>query len=358
MAQTPHRRRLVPKAALIAIAVIVLLAASAAAAVILVSRSQLVVVPDVRGLTAEDAEARLAEADLGYRVGSTRVSVDVRAGSVIDQDRTAGTRVDPGTVVAVVLSVGPQSFAVPDLIGVGLTEAREALEALGLTVAVEAVSSESTEAAVLEMFPAPGAPVSPGDEVRLSVPGGTGDEAILLPYDLSGVTVLLDPQPAPGSVAADAPSEIARRLQSLLEASGATVASTRASSPGVTSPEQRVSVAASSAAAVIVGLDVGSTGTEGIRVFHLPPAQGDARASLSVDYARAITRAATLPSLVVRDPAPTNDPVLAAFPGTGVRVQVGDTSAEADRLRFGDPAWADQVARAIYRGLGPALSGE
>ncbi len=315
------------------------------------------VVPDVSGLTAEDAEARLVEAGLGYAVGSTRVSVDVSAGSVIDQDRPAGARVEPGTVVNVVLSVGPQSFTVPDLVGVGLAEARGTLEALGLKVMLEAVSSESTEAVVLEMFPAPGAPVSPGDEVRLSVPGGTEGEAVLLPYDLTGVTVLLDPQSAPGSVVADAPLEISRRLQSLLEASGATVASTRTDAQGVTSPEQRVAVAAASAATIVIGLDVGATGEEGIRVYHLPAVGGDRRTELSVEYARSITRAATLPSLVVRDPAATNDPVLAAFPGTGVRVQVGDVSAEPDRLRFGDPAWMDQVARAIYRGLGPALNG-
>ncbi|MDZ4178306.1 MAG: hypothetical protein U1E29_03585, partial [Coriobacteriia bacterium] len=98
-------------------------------------------------------------------------------------------------------------------------------------------------------------------------------------------------------------------------------------------------------------------GEPGLKVFHLPG--GDtAREAASLAHARAITRAASLPGLVVLEPSVTNDAVLGAFAGPGVRVVVGSTSADSDRARFADPAWSDQVARAIYRGVGTVLQGD
>lgn len=354
MAATSHRRRLIPKAAIIASAVIVLVIAGAITASVLVARSRLVEVPRVEGLPGEVAEETLASEGLTYALGGTRVSVDVPAGQVISQDPAAGALVDPGTVVTVVLSVGPQSFQVPDLVGSSVDGARDALTALGLKVVTEAVSAETTEAIVLEMFPAPGSRVSPGDEIRLSVPGGSGEGEVLLPYDLSGMTVLLDPAPVPGGVTADVTMEVGRRLQSLLEAAGATVVTTRAVT-GETTAEWRTSSAAASTADLMIGIDVGD-GPGGVTVYHAG-SSADAQYELSSrKYAQAVTRAATLPTLAVNETGPTDDGVLAAFPGTGIRVQLGAASSAADRALFADPAWADQVARAIYRGIGPLLS--
>jgi len=48
----------------------------------------------------------------------------------------------------------------------------------------------------------------------------------------------------------------------------------------------------------------------------------------------------------------TDDPVLAGFHGTGVRLRLGDTTDTGDTARFRDPAWADEVARGIYRAIG------
>lgn len=354
MAQAPLRRRLVPKAAIIAGVVILVLVAGAVIASVLVARSRLVEVPAVEGLSGEAAKASIIAEGLAYRLGGTRVSVDVPEGQVISQDPPAGTLVGPGSVVAVVLSVGPQSFEVPDLVGSSVDEAQEALTALGLKVVTEAVSAETTGAIVLEMYPAPGSRVSPGDEIRLSVPGGSGETDVLLPYDLTGVTVLLDPAPVPEGVSGDVTLEIGRRLQSLLEAAGARVTTTRAVT-GDTTLDWRISAAQASTAAVLIGIDVGTTGAPGISVYHLG-SSADARYELSsLKYAQAVTRAATLPTLTVNETGPGDDQVLGAFPGTGIRVQVGVADAPSDSALFGDPAWADQVARAIYRGVGPGL---
>lgn len=354
MTSSSHRRRLVPKAAIIAAVVIVLVIAGAVTASVLVANSRLVTVPGVEGLPGEVAEETIITEGLTFELGGTRVSVDVPAGQVISQDPPADTLVEPGAVVTVILSVGPQSFEVPDLVGSSVDGARDALVALGLTVVTESVSAETTAAIVLEMYPAPGSRVSPGDEVRLSVPGGSGEGDVLLPFDLAGATVLLDPAPVPEGVTGDVTMEISRRLQSLLEAAGAKVTTTRASS-GDTTLEWRVSAAQASTADIVIGIDVAATGTPGITVYHLGAA-ADAQYELSsLKYAQSVTRAATLPTLTVNATGPAEEPVLTAFPGTGIRVQVGAADASSDAALFADPSWADQVARAIYRGVGPAL---
>jgi len=51
------------------------------------------------------------------------------------------------------------------------------------------VSSEATSTVVLEMYPAPGAVVSLGDTVRLTVPGASPSSTVLLPFDLDGLVV-------------------------------------------------------------------------------------------------------------------------------------------------------------------------
>lgn len=344
-----------PKAAIIASVVIVALISSAVVASLMVARSRLVEVPAVTGLPASAAQDTIEAEDLIYELGGTRVSPTVPSGQVITQDPEPGTLLDPGSVVSVVLSVGPQTFKVPDLIGTSVEGARDALSALGLTVVVESVSSDTTQTIVLEMYPAPGSSVSPGDEIRLSVPGGSDRSDVLLPYDLSGMTILLDPLPAPAGSEMDASMEVARRLQALFEAAGAEVTSTRPPA-GTPAPPDRATTAGSSTADILVGIDIATGGQGGIRVLYPPQGDGGAHEAPSMQYALAITRAASLPTLVVREPAPVGDPILAAFPGPGVRVEIGDASVDADRVLFRDPTWADQVARAIYRGVGPALS--
>ncbi|MRS13196.1 MAG: PASTA domain-containing protein [Actinobacteria bacterium] len=356
MAQAHHRRRLVPKSALVAASVIVFLAVAAVAASVTVARSRLVAVPNMAGMSAEEAEEALATVGLRYTVGGTQVSARVREGRVISQDVPGGTLVKPNSQVKVVLSVGPQRFILLDLVGAPIEEARSALVALGLDVVVEAVASETTAAVVLEMFPAPGASVSPGDRVRLSVPGGSTAADVLLPYDLSGTTVLIDPAPMPAGVAVDATMEVARRLQSLLEAAGATVTTTRSAATPQT-VESRVASSEASAADILVGIDVGDGGTAGISVRYQPEAGATGNVVLSAELARSVTRAATLPELTVGQPSEAADPVMAAFGGGSIRVTIGDAQSATDVAQFSDPAWFDQVARAVYRGLGSVLKG-
>ena len=349
---SPTRRSLVPRSALVAAAVVVLLAGAGVAASVYVAGSRLVEVPVVTGL--RQANAQVALDQRGFEAAITgQVSVDVPAGRVISQDPAAGTRAKRGSVVDLVVSVGRQTFTVPDLVGRPLQEAREDLAELGLQVEIATVSSEATSTVVLEMYPAPGAVVSLGDTVRLTVPGASPSSTVLLPFDLDGLVVAVDPAPFADTGTPDVAMDVARRLRSLLEASGARVIVTRTATDTAPTPPARLAKARASGATVLVGVDIGTEGVPGLTALHLGDQQDDpARGEASVLLADAITRAARIPGLMVNEPKASTDAVLVGFPGVGVRVIIADADAAADAARISDPDWADEAARAIYRGIG------
>ena len=355
---TSTRRSLVPRSAAIAAAVVVLLAGAGVAASAYVADTRLVEVPVVTGLRQANAEVALSQRSLEPEV-SGQVSVDVPAGRVISQDPAAGTRVKRGSAVSLVVSVGRQTFSVPDIIGQPLQEAREELVALGLDVEVATVSSEVTGTVVLEMYPAPGAIVSVGDLVRLTVPGAGPSTTTLLPFDLAGLSVVLDPLPLVSADEGDVAMDVTRRLRALLEASEATVTVTRTATQGTPTPADRASLAGASGAELLVGIDLGQGGGAGLTTLYLTDQAGEAeRTEGSRSVAQSITRAASTAGLMVNEPAVSSDAVLVAFPGIGVRVIFADIDAAADAARIGDPEWADQVARAIYRGIGTQFASD
>ena len=76
-----------------------------------------VVVPDVAGLSRDEAEAKLKEA--GLAVGQLSEAPGTPVGTVLKQDPAAGVRVAPGTAIALVVAVQPPEnrVEVPDLVG-------------------------------------------------------------------------------------------------------------------------------------------------------------------------------------------------------------------------------------------------
>jgi hypothetical protein len=347
---TRTHRSLVPKTAIIAAVVVVTLVIGAVVAGVLVYRSRLVAVPDLLGVQSDAAMESLAAASLVGTVGGALVSPGVAEGGVLAQEPAPGTLVAPGTEVVLTVSVGSQTVRVPDLVGVPVVEAKSELTAAGLKFIERESSSEETRVVVLEMYPAPGTLVNLGDTIRITVPGASGSGDVLLPYDLAGVGVLVDPAPGGDLVEGDPPLEVARRLVALLQASGADAMLTRSSSTDQVTRGDRVAASRESTASVFIGLDVARDTGSGVTVlYRATPLQPAAD-----EFARAVTAALRLPGGRVNTPAVTDDPVLAGFPGTGVRLRLGDTTDTGDTARFRDPAWADEVARGIYRAVGDA----
>ncbi len=95
------------------------------------------------------------------------------AGEVISQSPSAGTEVEPGSTVSIVVSSGKEEEVAkaPNVIGKERREAVEAIRAAGLTPSVE---EEETEVQgqigrVIDQFPPPGRELEPGTTVTITV---------------------------------------------------------------------------------------------------------------------------------------------------------------------------------------------
>lgn len=117
-----------------------------------------VTVPDVTSFSWSDAEAALHSAGLAARYTGDP------AGVVVSQDVAAGTKVAPDTLVTVTLSVPVKYVEVPNLVGMSLTAAEQATDALNL--ALEADGSEGT---VVDQSPAAGTQVAERTTVNVSL---------------------------------------------------------------------------------------------------------------------------------------------------------------------------------------------
>jgi eukaryotic-like serine/threonine-protein kinase len=132
-------------------------------------------VPFVVGQQEDDAIAEIDAAGLEAEV--QRESSDAEAGEVIAQDPEGGSEADPGDVVIIIVSEGPQEEPMPDVEGENADQAEAFLEEeYGLNVTQEDdTSGDCTEPPgfVCDQEPDEGTPISAGDNATLFVqPGG------------------------------------------------------------------------------------------------------------------------------------------------------------------------------------------
>lgn len=136
-------------------------------------------VPDVAGQSAVDATAALVGA--GFDVAETdEPSDDVPAGVAIGTEPPAGTQLAAGSTVALLISTGPATIAVPDVVGQVSDDAIATLDDAGFTTSSEEQPSDDVEEGlVISTNPRAGTEVAPGSEVVVVV--STGPEPVDLP---------------------------------------------------------------------------------------------------------------------------------------------------------------------------------
>jgi beta-lactam-binding protein with PASTA domain len=143
-------------------------------------------VPNVVGETETAAGTLIVGADLVVGTITQAFSSTIALGSVVSQLPAAGTMVLPGTVVALVVSLGPPPpVTVPDVVGMMQTDAETAITGAG--VAVGTVTAEYNETVplgqVMSQNPAGGESVPPETPVDLVV--SAGREPVLLPGNVA-----------------------------------------------------------------------------------------------------------------------------------------------------------------------------
>lgn len=104
----------------------------------------LVAVPDVSGGTFADAQARLAQ-DTLVAVEEGVYDLEVPAGTVVDTDPPAGSRLDRDATVTVHVSLGPRPQTIEPLAGMSADQARGILTGINL-IATEPDQTEFTDA--------------------------------------------------------------------------------------------------------------------------------------------------------------------------------------------------------------------
>jgi len=126
-------------------------------------------VPSLERLTLRSAQGRLERAGFNDRV-RRETSATVPGGRVIESSPPEGSRLQKGRAVVLVVSSGPESVEVPDVVGRTQAEAEAGLRAAGLEATVtEQEDEEAAPGTVMSQAPGAGRSVEQGSSVRLTV---------------------------------------------------------------------------------------------------------------------------------------------------------------------------------------------
>lgn len=127
-------------------------------------------VPSVDGLGERRATAQLTNAGLVVGRVVRQEDESVREGRVIRSSPAAGTTVDRGSEVTLVVSSGPQQATVPDVGGLSRGAAEQAIRDADLDASVvEEATGDAEPGTVLRQDPAAGVTVEPGSTVTIVV---------------------------------------------------------------------------------------------------------------------------------------------------------------------------------------------
>jgi len=151
------------------------------------SGPQMVVVPNVEGLTQDAATTTITEAKLMMGTVTQQTSNTVATGKVISQDPASGSSAAEGSPVKLVISSGPQMVAVPNAEGLTQDDATTALTGAKLKVGTVTQQTSNTVATgkVISQDPASGSSVTEGSPVNLMI--SSGPQMVTVP-NVEGLT--------------------------------------------------------------------------------------------------------------------------------------------------------------------------
>ena len=145
------------------------------------------ILPDIIGLSLEEAEEVLQERDLSLRVLAEEYNPLRPPGIILSQNPAPQSKVKRGRVVKVVVSKGEKMVLVPDLKGVSLRQAEIMLHEKGLEAGeINWVASDTfPQNVVVAGSPSFGLSVPVGMSVNLEVSLGRSPDQVATP-DLAG----------------------------------------------------------------------------------------------------------------------------------------------------------------------------
>jgi serine/threonine-protein kinase len=147
-----------------------------------------VAVPDLSGMTVDQARRTLSAKDLTVGIVTEQDSAEDETGRVLFQRPSGLTEVGSRTPVNLVIGRGVRAVSVPDLAGMPEAGAKQTLTALGLKYTEQRQpSSDADNGKVVAQAPAAHQQAAPGSEVSVTV--GTGLTRVSVPDGIIGVGV-------------------------------------------------------------------------------------------------------------------------------------------------------------------------
>jgi serine/threonine-protein kinase len=143
-------------------------------------------VPNVVGMTEEEAFKTLEDEDFNPSIADTSFGVSLPPGRVFLQKPESGKLVKEGRTIYLFISGGEQVISVPLLKGKSVRDARLSLERIGLKLGmIEELASTQPKDMVYDQQFAEGTKIKKGQSVGISVSIGKGAGEIVVP-DLIG----------------------------------------------------------------------------------------------------------------------------------------------------------------------------
>ncbi|RJQ68486.1 MAG: PASTA domain-containing protein [Desulfobacteraceae bacterium] len=155
---------------------------------LLIRGEDTVIVPALTGKEVVHTLELLTDLGLNTKVRGSEYSADIPKHHVIIQDPEPGSEIKKGRDVRIVISKGPRAVVLPNLLGMGLPQARLFLEKNDLRpgrISYTHNKKQSKEE-VLSQYPVPGAVGIRGDSVDLLVSAGPPPQMMAM-ADLRGM---------------------------------------------------------------------------------------------------------------------------------------------------------------------------
>lgn len=139
------------------------------------SDANLVEAPTIVGLTEETAQSTASALGLGIKYLGEKASEDYPAGTIMEQDPAAGTKVAKNSTITYYKSSGPSTIAVPAVTNQTLTDAQKALTDAGFTniTVTKASSADVAVGNVISVSPDVGSKVDAATQITLTVSTGS-----------------------------------------------------------------------------------------------------------------------------------------------------------------------------------------
>ncbi len=142
-----------------------------------------IVVPDIVGMTMEEANKTLLNEGLKMEIKAHSYDDEVKKDRIISQKPAKGLKVKSKAVIEATVSDGPQLEAVPNLVGKKIADAKVAISNAGFEIGlIDQKHDEQYEAGiVMSQDPRSGSSIKQGTTIQLMVSKGPSPKRVAMP---------------------------------------------------------------------------------------------------------------------------------------------------------------------------------